>query len=71
MSNVVEVFEWAYTDGTVFGCGTKVEFDYWKAEGVIDPEAVFGKSIGFEPASEDDRRRKCWGLADMLDAVPA
>lgn len=71
MANVVEVFEWAYTDGTVFGLGTKLEFDYWKSEGVVDPEAVLGKSMGFEPASEDDRRRKCWGLADMLDAVPA
>lgn len=71
MQNTVPVYEWAYPDGTTFGCGTRVEFDYWKAEGVIDPEAVFGKLLGHEPASEDDRRRKCWGLADLLDGVAA
>lgn len=66
----ISVHEWTYPDGKTFGCGTKVEFDYWKAEGVIDPESVFGECLGQEPASEDERRRKGGGLADMLDAVP-
>lgn len=68
---MVKVYEWQFTDGTVFGCGTKCEFDYWQSEGIVDPDAVLGKVICNEPASEDERRKVLWGLADWHDKVAA
>lgn len=67
----VAIHEWLFADGKSFGCGTPLEFEYWQREGVVDPEARLGGIIGYEPASEDARRKVCWGLADFLDKVPA
>jgi len=70
MENVA-VYEWLFEDGSSFGCGTKVEFCYWQQEGIVDPSARLGKVICSEPATEDDRRKAMWGLADWHDKVPA
>lgn len=57
---MVNVYEWLYADGTPFGLGTQVEFDYWTAEGVNPEGARLGKVLTQEPASEDDRRKALW-----------
>lgn len=67
----VPVYEFVFADGTSFGCGTALELRYWQQEGIIDPEARLGKLIGHEPASEDERRKSCWGIGDFLDKVAA
>lgn len=67
----VTVYEWLFADGTSFGCGTALELDYWQREGVVDPEARLGRVLGQEPASEDERRKTMWGLADWHSKVPA
>ena len=65
----VPVYDFVYADGTAFGCGTALELRYWQQEGIIDPEARIGNLIGHEPASEDERRKTCWGIGDFLDKV--
>lgn len=67
----IAIYEWEFSDGQSFGCGTKCEFDYWQSEGIVDPEARLGKVISYEPQSEYDRRKAMWGLADFHDRVPA
>lgn len=57
----VPVYEFQLADGTPVGCGTQVELDYWTAEGVMDGYQL-GPVLGHEPASEDDKRRKLWGV---------
>jgi hypothetical protein len=56
----VPVYEWLLADGTPFGCGTKVEFDYWLSEGVNEADSRLGDIMGHEPASEDERRKLAW-----------
>ena len=67
----VTVYEFIFADGMSFGCGTALELKYWQREGVIDPAARLGSRLGEEPASEDARRKTCWGIGDFLDALPA
>lgn len=70
MTNV-PVYEWEFSDGQPFGCGTECEFSYWQQEGIVDPEARLGKIISHEPQSEDERRKAMWGLANFHDKVAA
>lgn len=65
----VAVYEFVFADGKAFGCGTELELRYWQQEGIIDPRATTGKLIGKEPASEDARRKTCWGIGAFLDQV--
>lgn len=67
----IPVHEFLFADGTSFGCGSALELAYWQHEGVIDPDAMLGPIIGHEPASEDARRMKCWGISEFLAKVPA
>ena len=67
----VPVYEFLFADGSSFGCGTALELRYWQQEGIIDPEARLGAIISHEPASEDERRKSCWGIGDFLDKVAA
>lgn len=59
----VPVYEWLLADGTSIGCGTKLEMEYWQAQGVNRADDRLGEVLCHEPASEDDRRRKAWGVA--------
>jgi hypothetical protein len=59
----VPVYEWQFADGSAFGLGTEVEFNYWRDEGVNPADAKLGPVLCHEPASEDDRRRAAWKLA--------
>lgn len=59
----VPVYDWLLADGTPFGCGTHVEFDYWNDEGANPASLTLGKVICHEPASEDESRKACWGIA--------
>lgn len=61
---MVNVYEWVFEDGQSFGCGTKCEFEYWQAEGVVDPDARLGEIICQEPLSEDERRKALWGIGE-------
>lgn len=51
---MLAIFEWL-AGGAVIGCGTVVEFDYWRSEGVVSPDAVLGRVIGYQPSSPDAR----------------
>ena len=62
---MINVYDFVFADGVSFGCGTELELSYWQAEGVIDPTASLGKLIGQEPASEDERRKVCWGITGL------
>lgn len=55
----VPVYEFQLADGTVMGCGTQAELDYWTAEGVMEGYQL-GRVLGHEPASMDDKRRAAW-----------
>lgn len=68
---MTNVYEWQFADGEVFGCGTELELRYWQQEGIVDPDAVLGRVVSTEPASQDERRKAMWGLADWHDKVPA
>jgi hypothetical protein len=59
----VPVYEWLDEDGRPSGCGTAVEMEYWKAEGVFREGEKLGKVLCYEPASEDERRKAAWGIA--------
>lgn len=52
----VPVYNWLMPDGNGFGCGTRVEFDYWSAQGVNPQGATLGEIICHEPASRDEQR---------------
>ena len=56
----VPIYDWL-SDGDVFGCGTKVEFDHWTNEGVNPKDAQLGAVIGFEPPYMDENRAALWG----------
>lgn len=62
-SAIVPVFEWLYSDGKPFGCGTQVEFDYWREMGVNPDDAQTGRVICHEPAIQDEQRKAQWGIA--------
>jgi len=66
----VTVYDFVFADGVSFGCGTALELKYWQQEGVIDPDARLGSPLCEEPASEDARRKTCWGIGDFLDTLP-
>lgn len=66
----VSVYEFVFADGEGFGCGTSLELAYWQREGVIDPAAKLGKFLCLEAASEDERRKTCWGIGDFIDGIP-
>lgn len=59
----VPVFDWVLADGTGFGCGTRVEFDYWTAQGVNPEGSRLGAISGREPAAADERRKAQWGVS--------
>lgn len=59
----VTVYDWVLADGTPFGCGTALEFDYWTREGVNPQGSRLADVITHEPASEDERRKAAWGIA--------
>lgn len=71
MSGQVAIHEWVFADGKAFGCGSALELSYWQKEGIVDPDAKLGRVISYEPQSEDERRRKMWGLAEWHDMAPA
>lgn len=56
---MVPVYEWF--DGDVeIGLGTELEFNHWRAEGVLGETARLGDVLGQEPASEDEKRMALW-----------
>lgn len=57
---LIPVYEWVAGDGSGLGCGTAVELEYWRSEGVLEDDARLGKVITHEPASEDARRQAAW-----------
>jgi hypothetical protein len=61
--STVPVYEFLAADGTGLGCGTRVEFDYWMAEGVFNDEDRLGPVLCHEPAREDAKRIAAWGIA--------
>lgn len=65
----VPVYEFLTASGTLVGCGTQVELDYWSAND--GPMAGFrvGKIISYEPASEDERRKAAWAKYDAKIAA--
>lgn len=71
MTKTIPVYEFVFANGDAFGCGTALELHYWQSEGIIDPDARIGRLLGYEPASEDERRKSCWGIGDFLDTLPA
>ena len=56
---MVEVFEFLDANGNVIGCGTRVEFDHWTAEGTFDGYSI-GKRIAWEKPQLDERRKAAW-----------
>ena len=50
-------------NGSVIGCGTKAEFDYWTLQGVFSAGCQLGGAIGEEDASIDQSRKQEWGIA--------
>jgi hypothetical protein len=62
VTNSVPVYDWVL-DGVTFGCGTKLEFDYWNNEGVNPKELQLGGIITYENPAEDQKRLKLWGIA--------
>lgn len=56
----VPVYEFLNADGTVTGCGTAREMQFWKAEGVFAEGDKLGAILCQEPASEDERREAAW-----------
>lgn len=54
------VYEFTLTDGTPAGVGTALEFEF---HGMAADGMLLGKVLGHEPDSEDDRRRKVWGVS--------
>jgi hypothetical protein len=61
----VPVYEWVLDGNVSIGCGTKLEFDFWTLEGVVTPGTVLGKILTYEPASENERRKRLW-MADKF-----
>jgi len=59
----VPVYEWLLSNGVGFGCGTRVEFDYWTAQGVNPEGSRCGRIIGYENPSADERRKAQWEAA--------
>lgn len=53
------VYKFLNTNGRSIGCGTKVELDYWTAEGVM-VGVTLGAVIAHEPAEMDERRKVAW-----------
>jgi hypothetical protein len=58
-AGTVPVHEWVL-DGRVTGCGTELELQHWKDEGVFNPAMTLGSILCYEPASEDARRKAAW-----------
>lgn len=60
---MVPVYEWLDADGRPTGCGTKLEFDHWTSEGVLNEGDRLGGVLCHEPASRDERRKVVWGMS--------
>lgn len=61
MSGLVPVHTWRFaSDRAWYGQGTRLEFDHWRAEGVIGDDVEFAELLCHEPASEDERRKAAW-----------
>jgi hypothetical protein len=58
---MVPVYEWV-DGGNVVGCGTQLELDHWKAQGVTDASVTVGAVIAHEPPSVDAARKAAWAL---------
>jgi hypothetical protein len=56
---MVNVYQFELEDGTVAGCGTKVEFEYWASQGLLDGHKL-GCVIGQEAAACDVQRQAAW-----------
>jgi hypothetical protein len=66
----VPVYEWLDESGQPNGLGTKLEFDHWRAEGVIPETDRLGGVLCHEPAIEDERRKAAWaGPAGQMGRV--
>jgi len=61
MASTVPVYEWQFADGQVFGLGTAREFAHHHDTNPDD--AKLGAILGYELASEDDRREVLWSAA--------
>lgn len=61
-TDLVPVHTWRHADGHWHGQGTALEFEHWRAEGIIPDDVEPAELLGHEPASEDDKRRKAWAL---------
>ena len=57
----IPIYEFLEDGNVVVGCGSQLEHDYWTAEGVFVGQTL-GKVLGYEPASEDDKRKMAWGV---------
>lgn len=60
MSALVAVHAWRDPSSHWIGQGTRLEFDHWRAEGVIGDDVQLAELLGHEPASEDERRKAAW-----------
>lgn len=59
MTTTNPVHEFLDADGETVGCGTKLEFDHWTAEGVM-VDCSLGAVISHEPAEMDEQRKASW-----------
>jgi len=59
----VPVYTWRFDDGAWYGQGTQAEFDHWRSQGIIPDDVKTAELLGYELASDDDRRKKVWASA--------
>jgi hypothetical protein len=64
------VFQFLAADGSLVGCGTQLELDYWKSQGTMNGYRI-GERIGWEHPREDAKRRKAWGIVTAHDLFAA
>ena len=56
----VAIHEFLGSDGTQLGCGTALEMEHWKAEGVFADGDKLGRILGYEDARADELRKAAW-----------
>jgi len=59
MTDMTPVHDFLDASGVAVGCGTKLELDYWTAEGVLVGVSL-GRIITHEPAAMDEKRKAAW-----------
>ena len=60
---MIAVYEIHNADGSLNGCGTALEFEYWADFGLYGEGAYLGKVICHEDASLDEARKLQWATA--------